>query len=457
MTSLDKQLDQMRSRVDPLLERVDPRLDGHDVLTRIGGGQIAELASWTGWNHAKAHSAFFRECVQTLLAAGPAVALDEVDWREVLSAQNIFGEYGNEIGSALLLAALPQTYATERGSRVLAGSRLESDLTRRIRGTAQFLMLVMLATKALDVRAYESCNPFTMSEDEQCAAIKSAWKPGSGIRWRVCATLRIYHEAIRRRLDVPPADRERPLNQEDLLGALLTFSITVFEVLEQFGITWTGEEQLAYLRTWHLVGSVLGVTGLLDPIAETPFSPPLPAGLPPTVKDAREVLEVIRLRNWTSVSKYPNLRDRLCGTEDGARLVAALLEELADAMPAPLKRLPEIMIRQLAVPVVRDRLGLGGGGVLQAVLDDLPRAPIEASRISAVELPNRARAMWLRQAANTVTRAATVRFIRDGDDGAVFVIPGLMDWMDGWRSAGQQAKATIGTKRSNFTRMLYLS
>jgi hypothetical protein len=456
MTSLDAQLDHMRSMVDPILQHVDPHLDGSDMLKRIVGGGIAEIASDEGWDHAVRTSEFFRECKEELSRAGPAVPLGEVDWREVLCAENLFGRYGNEIGSALLLAALPQTYATERGAKVLAGSRLESDLTRRIRGTAQFLMLVMMATSAPNVDDYESRNAFTMSEDEQCNAIRDAWQPEDGIRWRVCATLRIYHEAIRRQIGASENDPEQPLNQEDLLGALLTFSITVFEVLEQFGIVWTDEEQLAYLRTWHLVGSALGVRGLDRRIAETPFSPPLPVGLPPTVPHAREVLEVIRGRNWKPLSAYPNLRDRLCETQAGARLVSALLEELAAAMPAPLKRLPEIMIRQLAVPVVRDRLGLGGGGVLQAVLDDLPRSPVQASRLSAVDLPHRARAMWLRQAANTVSRAATVRFIRDGDGDAQFVIPGLMDWADGWRSAEQPAKATTCT-RSNFTRMLHLA
>ena len=47
-----------------------------------------------------------------------------------------------------------------------------------------------------------------------------------------------------------------PLNQEDLLGMLLTFGITVFEVLERYGVNWTADEQDAYLHAWDVIGAV---------------------------------------------------------------------------------------------------------------------------------------------------------------------------------------------------------
>ncbi len=53
-----------------------------------------------------------------------------------------------------------------------------------------------------------------------------------------------------------------PLNQTDLLATLLSFSITVFEVLEQFGINWTAEEQEAYFYVWDRVGDTLGIGDL---------------------------------------------------------------------------------------------------------------------------------------------------------------------------------------------------
>ena len=40
---------------------------------------------------------------------------------------------------------------------------------------------------------------------------------------------------------------------------LLSFSITVFDVLESYGIEWTADDQEAYLYLWDLVGAHLGI------------------------------------------------------------------------------------------------------------------------------------------------------------------------------------------------------
>ena len=441
---LDKLLDDLAGREDPRLSTDRSAGDGKDVLAVMEKRGIARIASQDGWNELRLRSPFFRHCTNQLGEALPAV--EGADWAEVLHTQDLFSRYGNEIGSALLLAALPQTYATERGAKVLVGSSgLTRDLTRRIRGTAQFLMLVMLATSAeKDVESYETCNAFT---PDRVRAVRDSWQPQSGVRWRVCATLRVHHEAIRRVQKRANVQRgvttsDVALNQEDLLGALLTFSITVFEVLEQFGITWTEAEQLAYLRTWNVIGGYLGIQGLPYAVAGSPYSSPLPGGLPRTVADARRLLTRIRSRNWRPVDHYPDLLTKLSDTDPGMQLMAALRDELAAALPGPLKQLPAAVIRHLAEPVVRDRLGLGDGGLLQAALDNAPRRRAAVDRFTAVRLPNRARAMWLRQAANTVSRAATVHFIRSADPQNEFVIPGLMDWADGWRPSKESRQGT---------------
>ena len=40
---------------------------------------------------------------------------------------------------------------------------------------------------------------------------------------------------------------------------LLTLSITVFEVLESYDLTWSVDEQEAYLHLWDVVGGYLGI------------------------------------------------------------------------------------------------------------------------------------------------------------------------------------------------------
>ncbi len=68
----------------------------------------------------------------------------KIDPEKLLVAQRLFSDYIAEISGALLLAALPQSYATEYGAAVLgAHGELTRNLTRRIGATAQFLLTVM--------------------------------------------------------------------------------------------------------------------------------------------------------------------------------------------------------------------------------------------------------------------------------------------------------------------------
>ena len=168
-----------------------------------------------------------------------------------------------EISGALLLAALPQSYATGFGAGALAArGMLVDDLGRRVKMTAAFLLGVTRPAKDL-------------AEQQQLwlpagpTAAGSAQQP---MPWRLCAMLRVQHAMFRKELlaahdAVPPgaaagliepADA-KPLNQEDLLGMLLTLSITVFEVLESYDLTWSVDEQEAYLHLWDVVGGYLGI------------------------------------------------------------------------------------------------------------------------------------------------------------------------------------------------------
>ena len=110
---LDQILDTLADEEDKLLSEIGGPRDGTDVLEKMRDKGIAWIASDQGWKDLTASSRFFRQCVDRMEADLP----DDVSWADVLLTQDLFGRYGNEIGSALLLAALPQTYATERGRR----------------------------------------------------------------------------------------------------------------------------------------------------------------------------------------------------------------------------------------------------------------------------------------------------------------------------------------------------
>ena len=74
-------------------------------------------------------SGFLRRCQQFCRPSRPfGVALPSFPISELSRTRSLFHQYGSEIGSALLLAALPQAYATSRESRVLAATgHLQND------------------------------------------------------------------------------------------------------------------------------------------------------------------------------------------------------------------------------------------------------------------------------------------------------------------------------------------
>ena len=359
------------------------------------------------------------------------LAADAEAFRE---AQELFGRYSTEISAALLLAALPQTYATRWGPSVLvATGGLVTGLRRRIRGTAQFLMRVMTAPKG----------PARSPREPWADAVSAA------------VELRVLHHSIRtglspqarrkaRKLGLvapgPGEGHDVPLNQEDLLGTLLTFTVTVFEVLEQFGITWTRDEQEAYLRAWDKVGAFLGI-GDADVMAKLQQKTGaedkeiLPPGWttlrPPTVAAARAMMAAFRERHWIPIEPWtgrngPGASSPLSAEWESLRpgrlLTSALLDELAAAMTPRTRALPSILMRTLAPPVVRDRLALGAGGMLQALADGMPRRHVRQDGFTVVTPTATFAAPALRQTANYVVRKTFLHFLQDGEH---FSLPGF--------------------------------
>ena len=395
-----------------------------------------------------------------IAAATPAAPPIDLDDDRLEEAQHLFAAYGTEIGGALILAALPQSYATAWGSRVLwANSRLQHDLVRRIKGTARFVLAVAQRGDGAQGRLWDP-----------------RWEPVTGglaahphPPWQECVELRLYHQAIRERLidererervslaarrkalaadggevdddlfksDVDPLGEhnEVPLNQEDLLGMLLSLSITTFEVLERYGISWTADQQESYLHMWDVVGAYLGigvapvVDELAKRVAKVPGrrgQPPLPpelswVGLRPVgVSDTRRLLGQLRDRQWLELGPFAN--DDGPEVLPGRVLTKALVDELNLAMPHAMQRLPLAVMRALSPDIVRRRLNLGGGGVLMRTIEQLPRRRVVVGRFTRVSVPSPYGARILRALGNDVSARVITRFLHDED----FEIPGLV-------------------------------
>jgi hypothetical protein len=162
--------------------------------------------------------------------------------RELIrEGQAVFSRCGSLSVVALVCAALPTCYAGAQGVQVLAlTARLQTDTKRRIVETAQMVV---------DVMSPEGLEP-------------DAW----GIR--DAQKVRLMHAAVRhliRRSGQWKPEWGQPINQEDMAGTLLTFSVVTIRALAKLGYTLSAREAQAYYHAWRVVGYIMGVDERLLP------------------------------------------------------------------------------------------------------------------------------------------------------------------------------------------------
>ena len=224
----------------------------------------------------------------------------------VAAGQERFARWGAHVFTALYAAALPSAYACCRGVQVLGlTARLETDTKRRLNETAQFHLDVM-----------------------EPGALDAGGRGFADVRH-----VRLMHAAVRwliqndQRVEWQPA-WGTPINQEDLLETLLTFTEIVFEVFDRTGIVYSEEDADAYLHTWSLIGHYLGVRDDLLPLT----------------------------RSQTSVL-MPIVRRRQFGpSQPGPILMAALLEQGTRLAPPGLRGLPAATVRYYVGDATADLL-----------------------------------------------------------------------------------------------------
>jgi hypothetical protein len=217
---------------------------------------------------------------------------------------------------------------------------------------------------------------------------------------------------------------------------LLTFTITTFGVLDQFGVEWSNDDREAYLLFWDLVGAALGIgtnTVRADLKTKTEIIPKRIRPL--TVDAATRLLDQLHARQWLPDQDTINNGRPFpwSGLVPGRMLSNALLAALTDAMPAPKRAWPAVVMRELAPTIVRSRLGLNRSGISTYAM----RWFADRSRSMKV-----ARAATLRMMANDITRHAMQSFLRAG--GPPFVIPGL-DLRELTTSGADQSRLAITT------------
>lgn len=225
-------------------------------------------------------------------------------------AGQLFTRCGWQMATCLFCTSLPQAYAAGRGAHVLTQSQaMTKHVRQRIFETAQFL--------------FDACG-------------EGAFAPnGRGVR--SIQKVRLMHAAMRHFLltrATPSWDAAyfgQPLNQEDLAGTLMTFSIVVLDGLESLGVQLSTQEKNDWLHHWQVVGVLMGIDDDL---------------IPRSLDDAHELMEAIRTRQWIP-------------SADGRALVTPLVDMMKEYFPGTtFDGFPVALIRRLAGDHCADLLGL---------------------------------------------------------------------------------------------------
>ena len=305
--------------------------------------------------------------VSAFLDAGEEID-DSIEEELVHRAQEFFEENGVAIVTTLFHASLPEAYLARRGVQVLdLTGELVSNWTQRIRETGQFLVSVLSSEGEPDTIGT------TTLHHGQFAA-------------RVARRTRLRHAAVRWLLDAPyrpelpllalegleaPAPWQvrmaqigevrvpsAPLNQEDLLGTLSTFTTVTFMALEKLAVSFDDDDRRAFHHLWNIIGWHLGI-GDAESVGD------IPVGSRPTWPHNR----VLPLEFDEMDDLAHRLAARLQGPSDaGARLAKTLVQELAYPLPNRAHGAPDFLVRYMVGDAQADALQLGAGGYAQLLV-----------------------------------------------------------------------------------------
>ncbi len=278
-----------------------------------------------------------------------------VDRARLIAAQRFAHKHAVAIATALFCAALPAAFTGAKGVAVLYNTgRLHEDMDRRVNETGRFVFDVLTPKSFESGRAVLSI---------QCVRLMHA-----AVRVRVSQSAAGSHAA-----GSQTAEREVPINQEDLLGTLACFSVVVLDAMRKMGVEVTPTEAEDFFYLWRTVGLLLGIRPSLLP---------------------RDVASAERQRDRIFARQGVSSRD---GRELAAILVAGIEQHLpargGNVLAPSLIRLflgdasasilgvrdalrPSDLERLL--PAAGTWLGRAGRGLLGAALPSLGRTALEA-------------------------------------------------------------------------------
>jgi hypothetical protein len=237
----------------------------------------------------------------------------------ITAGQLVFQKYDLDIATALFCASLPWAYGDAPGVAVLAhiSELAEADhVARRIAETGRWLVAV---------------------------GAEGGLEPDAD-GYRMTRLVRLLHAVVRAGLtpDWDIAHDGVPVNQQDLLQTVLSFTTVVFDALDSLGVVVCESDQRAYLHLWAVIAHLLGVEG------------------------AEQICDLAQVRKWTVACSEQHRRSR-----PGKYLTAVLIREMELAMPWGLRKLPQAVVRRLIGARQAALLGVGPSGVWAPAFEGL--------------------------------------------------------------------------------------
>ena len=321
-----------------------------DRLRQEGDADMRKIVDAFGANEHVQPRQLVRRLVDEGVLAQPVLSSTAAlpSWKDdelIREGQQFLAKNGLEIGAALFTASLPYSYTGAHGAQVLVHTAqlASGHTTRRIAETGQLILDLMTIEEpplALGTRASNSLR---------------------GVR--------LFHEAIRQMITQEPGSEWDtttlgvPINQEDLLGVLIVFTVIALDTLTQLGISYSEREADAYIHLWLVAGHLLGIDYARVRRGEVAVGPPL------TLAELRLIAATI-------------LRRQAAPSPEGATLMASLARATEAQMPSVLRGYPTAATRHFIGRDNADMLEIGHSSVGHVLYDSLR----VISRMAAIDV-----------------------------------------------------------------------
>jgi hypothetical protein len=199
--------------------------------------------------------------------------------------------------------------------------------------------------------------------NETARFVQAVCRPG-GMRpfadgWQITVKVRLIHAQVRRMILKSGKWNERawgvPVNQHDMAGTTLLFSIAMMSGLRKLGVRIDSDEGERYIHLWRWVGRTIGVDEALLPVSEPDamrLADLIAATMGTPDQDSRDLTKALFDAAWDGAVTRKQRRDAARKVMFGTTLCRELIgNEIADQLAVPRSSF------RYAMPMVRRLVG----------------------------------------------------------------------------------------------------